>query len=304
MWTIPPDTLLPTAANAPRTTVLDIDAFRPHQEPGASQYRHTLPGGENLDALLINKESDTLVVTFHGALDRSKFAIPRYERLKSTDEFPVSALYIADPALWRHDALQLSWFTGWKEFDLPRVLADWAVKAAQSIGAARIVFTGSSGGGFAALQTSALVPGSLAVPFNPQTSVYGYLANGEFWGAQRDYARAVWPELAPQGQPPYTDDWTITVSDRLSAIRRYAKPTLNHVLYVSNVNDFHHRDHYVPFSQSVATSPNAERVQLRAYEGSHAHNPPTPEVFRRYMQEALELIGKLPTFHDRNPIGA
>ena len=182
--------------NAPITTVNSIESFEPDSALGASRYRHTLDNGAHFDALLVNKRADVLVVSFHGATDREKNTLPRFERLRSFLGHDVSSMYFADPALWinHKNYFQLAWFTGWEGFDAQRVAAEWALKAARAIGATRILFTGASGGGFVALQVSALIPGSVALSFNPQTSIYGYLALGYAWGAQKNYRNVVWPE--------------------------------------------------------------------------------------------------------------
>lgn len=292
---IPLSDLQDSGANAPIISVADLAEFSPDPVHGATRYRHTLENGAHLDALITNKGTGPLVVSFHGALDRQKNTLPRFERMRTTLEHEVSAMFVADPALWLNDKdwFQLAWYTGWDGFDAHQVIADWAVKTAKAIGADRIMFAGSSGGGFAALQTSALVPNSLALVFNPQTSIHGYLANGDHWGAQRNYRRVVFPELiAPEVGPD--SDWTFDLGDRASALRRYSKPTENHVLYADSPNDFHHEQHYLPFMESAKLGGNADRVHTHTYEGPKGHTPPRPEQFHVAMKEALALIATLP----------
>lgn len=295
MTLISPADLQDGGLNAPLKNMDDLEGFSPDPSAGAGRYRHTLENGAHFDALLVNKGADVLVVSFHGATDRDKNALPRFERLRSFLGYDVSSMYFADPSLWlnHENYFQLAWFTGWDGFDAQRAAADWAVTAAKSIGATRILFTGSSGGGFVALQVSALVPRSVALPFNPQTSIYGYLANGYAWGAQKNYRNVVWPELrAPSVGPD--EDWTIGLDDRMSAIRRYSKPTANYVLYATNTLEFHHTDHYLPFMAAAAEGGNAERVHTFAYEHSAQHTPPRPEHFRAGFLEAMALVESLP----------
>lgn len=268
--------------------------FAPAAGPGPSRYRHTV-GDAHLDALLVNRESDTLVVTFHGALDRARFRLPRFERLTSTLAHPVSALFLADPALWRHPKLQLAWYTGWRGFDLPSICADWATRTAAAVGASRIIFTGSSGGGFAALQVSRRVPRSLALVFNPQTSIHGYLAGGDSYSAQRTYIEALRPDLAPQGiwAIDFSIDWTASLGDDFSALRTYSRPVSNHVLYVDNVLDFHHEQHLAPFLSAAQRGGNQSRVRVRSYSGGAGHAPPPPSEFDAAMKEGLQIVGDI-----------
>lgn len=299
MSTISIDDLTEGGLNAPVHTVADIAKFRPEATPGASRYRCTLHTGEHVDALLLNKSSEVLVVTLHGATDRTKTVLPRFERVRTMNNYPVSGMWFADPALWRDEKLSLSWYTGWDGFDAQQLIADWSMLAAAEIGANRIIFTGASGGGFAALQISALVPGSLALAFNPQTSIYGYLADNQYWGPQKYYLKTVWPELAPDGIDAidYSVDWTGQLDDRLSSLRRYSSPLDNHVLFIINRNEFHYAHHYLPWLGAAARGGNLSRIRATEYSGGTRHNPPSQEVFSSGLQAALSWAAELPKLH-------
>ena len=284
----PVDALQEGGSNAPLTLVTDRVEFDPGRELGASRYRYTAPGPQHLDALLVNKGADVLVVTFHGALNRRATRLPRFERLASTMGHEVSALFFADPSLWLSKKLQLAWFTGGPDLDVPALVADWSVRAAAAVGASRLVFSGSSGGGFAALQVSALVPGSVALPFNPQTSIYGYVPDGH-WSAQQRYLDAVWPHLAGTVVGP-DGDWTASLDDRVSAVRRYSRPVSNSVLYVQNVNEPHYAGHCLPFVAAADEAGN--HVRVHEYHGSSKHGPPDRETFDEHLAQALRWARK------------
>lgn len=245
--------------------------------------------GRHLDSLLVDNGSDVLIVTFHGALDRKLWSIPRYERIKSTSAFGLSMLFFSDPGLWADETLELAWYAGWEGFDLAEVLANRVCSAAAAVGATRVILTGSSGGGFAALQVSALVPGSVCLPFNPQTSIHGYLAGGTSFSAQRKFMSVFYPDLASDD---LTKDWTAPFGAQMSTLITYASGPKNHVLYADNVNDFHHDQHFLPF-RSVVHDPTGFRVH--AYDGSEGHRPPTPAQFSAGMIEAISWCNSLPT---------
>ncbi len=295
MSVITPEEITEGGLNVPIHACDLYPQFAPSRAPGAARYRHTLPGGQHLDALLVNKTSDVLVVCFHGALDRDKNTLPRFERLRTVNGMAVSAMYVGDPTLWMDDRMRLSWYVGWPEFDAQGVIADWAVRAAQAVGASHIIFTGSSGGGFAALQVSALVPNSLALPFNPQTMIYQYRPHGKFW-FQRSLMRAAWPNLAPEGVDKFdfSTDWTAQADDRMSAVRRYAQPVPNFTRFVINRNEDHYEGHYVPWLEAAHAGGNRNRVEGIVYEGGTIHGPPAPRVFNQHLQEALEYVQELP----------
>ncbi|RPF26357.1 hypothetical protein [Georgenia muralis] len=278
--------------NAPVRKVDRLDDFSPATTMGASRYSHSLGRDCTLDALLVNNASDILVVSFHGALDRRRFTLPRFERLNSLKDQEVSSLYFADPALHLDPTLELAWFTGWHSVDLTPILAQWVLTAARAVDASRIILTGSSGGGFAALQVSSLIPHSLAIPFNPQTAISAYFANGFMRGPQRKYVTVVMPELAPDGfdrlEPNL--DWASPLGERLSAVQRYARKQMNYVLYATNPNDFHHRDHFLPLAEAAARGRNVQNLRVHEYDGPAGHTPPTPEVFTSVLGNGIEWV--------------
>ena len=64
--TISPNDLTEGGLNAPRIVLNNLDDFPENQLLGAAQYRYHYEDGPKLDALLVNKKSDTLVVSLHG----------------------------------------------------------------------------------------------------------------------------------------------------------------------------------------------------------------------------------------------
>lgn len=290
-----PEDLMEGGLNAPIRIVDQVSQFIPDPTKGVSRYSCPLGRSSSLEALLVNKGSDVLVVSFHGALDRQRFTLPRFERLNSLKAYDVSSLYFADPALYLDSTLELAWFTGWGRFDLYPPLASWTVAAANAAGAHRIILTGSSGGGFAALQVSSLIPNSLAIPFNPQTAISAYLANGVMRGPQRKYVSVVMPEVAPSGFDRLAPevDWAKPLGARLSTLERYSRPRSNHVLYATNVNDFHHRDHFLPFVEAAALGRNIRRLEIYEYDGPVGHTPPAPNVFDDALRHGIERVRAL-----------
>lgn len=300
MPTIPVEDLDDFGLNPPLTTVTSLDHFAPSPDEGASRYRHLLPSGEPFDALLVNKSSDVLVVSLHGALDRNKYTLPRFERMRTILANDVSSMYFSDPALSREKHIQLGWYTGWEGFDAQQIIADWSITAAKTVGATRILFAGSSGGGFASLQVSALVRGSVSLSFNPQTSIQGYLTRGEAKGidAQRKYVEVVRPDLATANiwKMDYSKPWDLPAGDRMSALRRYSEPLGNYVYTVQNINDFHYKDHYYPLLGACARGGNLGRLRVDEYEGGHLHDsPPHPKVLTA-LAAALDWTRELPPF--------
>ena len=290
---IPADKIDAGATNVPVTEVSAHLPFAPASGHGASRYSAVLSDGLPLEALLVNKNSDLLVVSLHGATDRNKYQLPRFEWLRSLLTTEFSSLYFSDPTLHHRDDLELAWYTGSTDLDLYPLLAEWACSAADAVGAKGILFLGSSGGGLAALQMATYIPGSMALPFSCQTSIANYLINGTLMGAQRKYVETVMPHLAPDGPWSLTpdEDWSIPLGPRSSALVRYSQHQPNLVYYVQNSNDFAHvEQHYRPFRDVIEASPNTDNVRFHVYEGPKAHNPPVPTVFHEQLDNAAEWL--------------
>lgn len=301
--TIPLDKLFFNGHNAPIHKVEELSAFSPTSELGAARYQYEYDDTKHLDALLVNKGSDVLVVHLHGATVREHTKLPRFERLATLSNEDVSALYFSDPTLLTGEKIQLTWYTGWPGEDVQAQIAEWTRITARKLGVRRVIVAGSSGGGFASLQISALLPGSLAATFNPQTSIHKYYVGGDpnVRGVQRAYIRNVHPEIAdgPIEKMDLTPDWTLDLGVETSVVRRYSAPVDNHVLFVQNVNDWHYQQHYEPFLEACAKAGNSEQVRLLTYDGPKQHVAPGTKEFIMGMKEALEWVRELPpvTWH-------
>lgn len=280
-------------SNVPITEFSGVDDFEPASGPGASRYVAPLPDGLLFEALLVNKKSDLLVVSLHGATDRGKYPIPRFEWLKSLLKTEYSALYLSDPTLRISADLELAWYTGSADVDLYPILAEWACRAADAVGAKGIIFLGSSGGGLASLQVSTYIPGSMALPFSCQTSIANYLIGGTRMQTQQVYVETVMPHLAPGGSDSLRPDvdWAVPLGERTSALVRYSQPQPNFVHYVQNTRDYPHLDqHYQPFRDVIESGPNNDRVRFHLYEGPERHNPPSPDIFHSQLDEACSWL--------------
>lgn len=274
--------------------IRDVDSFEPLNVLGSTKYKADLGGRAKLKAFLTNQGSDVLLVSLHGATARDRFELPRFEWFRTLRKTRFSALYFSDPTLDLNEKLELAWYTGWQDLDLYPILATWAVKAAEAVGASKIVFFGSSGGGLAALQVATFVPGSLAMPFSPQTSIANYKVWGWDLKPQRRYIEVVMPHLAPDGGVQEVQgevDWSTPLGERTSALRRYSREQPNMVFYVQNNNDLTHvEQHYEPFRKVVESSVNQSRVKFLNYDGAPRHNPPKPSEFQRALGQALEWM--------------
>lgn len=293
--------------NAPRISLDRMAEFPEAQPLGATQYQYTYPEGPKLDALLVNKGSDTLVVSLHGALNRQRFTLPRYERLNTLLAYPVSSLYFTDPTLYLDDQLQLGWYTGWKGQDVQSHIADWIKAAQKAVSASKVIISGSSGGGFGALQIASKIPGSLAVVFNPSVYVRGYLTNGEKGAheTERKYVTSVHPEfreLVKTNKDLEENDWSTGLGPEISALETYSSPVQNRVLFCQTPSDWHYDQHYLPFLAAAARGENLARIRVHEYGDRVGHFPPSPIEFRTALEKGLLWVGE-DWIHSSTPTG-
>ena len=273
--------------------VESLDAFHPVQGDAVQRWVTDLGKGSCLEALGVNRGTDTLVVSLHGATNRSKYRLPRFEWLATLSGADCSSLYFSDPTLRINKELELGWYTGWPGFNGHFWLAEWTRRVAEEYGCTRIIFAGSSGGGMASLQASTYIPESMALVFNPQTSIIKYLVGGERDHAQRRYFNGVVPHLLPGGwsTKDSVGDWTEPLGDLVSPVKKYSSPHENYVYYVQNENDLPHvNDHYKPFRNAVESYPQSgteeSKFHFELYLGPDGHVVPSREQYLGYLMDA------------------
>lgn len=285
-------------ANAPISQV-DRAASSGIPESSAGEVfrlQHQLDEGMSLDALVVNKGSDTLVVSFHGATNQEITTLPRFERLRTLLDIDVSSMFFSDPTLLLDPKIWLTWYTGNGEEPLHHVLARWVQRAAEAIGARRIVLTGSSGGGFAALQVGAHVPGCSVLAMNAQTDLGNYLVNGESYSQQKDYVRVVRPEIWKTFSRPQDIEgsgWTDRCDDRVSALRAYSTPRECQVYIFQNIEEFHYADHFLPFLDAAWKGGNHDNIVPWVNRQGFAHVVPTLPVFKELVNRVIVTERKL-----------
>ena len=280
---LPLSELNQSGSNAPLVRIQDLAEFSPLEGIGVSRYRYSYEHGKYLDSLLVAKESDTLIVQFHGAVNRTRVILPRFERLATLTSSHASSMFFADPGLWVDPDISITWYTGWKDTKPQQDIAYMINEAAQKIGAKNIVIVGDSGGGFAALQVSALVPQSVCVAFNPTTTIYKYFTSGNYrrTDVQQRYVEAMHPEVIDSMGGVFEPklDWSKGLPDDVSVLKRYSKPTSNYVIFIQNSNDWHYTQHYLPFLGAAAKGNNLARVRAIEYEGKKGHFSPSRELY-------------------------
>ena len=133
-------------------------------------------------ALYFSSEHPRLFILPSGATDRNKITLPYFNRWTwaAAGKFPGHVLCIGDPTLELHDEMRLGWYLGKDTHDATDELCSFVQRFAETLGIPedKIVFWGSSGGGFAALALASRIEGSTAVAINAQTDALAYHVAG------------------------------------------------------------------------------------------------------------------------------
>ncbi|MFL4474854.1 hypothetical protein ACIPVK_12730 [Paeniglutamicibacter sp. MACA_103] len=262
-----------------------LNTLKFHGQPTAL---HTVPIGNGLTLDFYSKlsRSDELLIAFHGANLAEKNFYPRFERVHSMRSRADSFMAFADPTIMvdTDREMLLSWFLGGPGWDPANAIMKAIRKAIGKTGAKHLSFVGGSGGGFAALRMSAMVPGSLAFIQEPQTNIGRYIPH-----VVDTYFEKVWPNW---DRSKLIDAFPA----RFNMVDHYKEhaPT-NYVYYAQSVADTSHvENHYGPFKEAFGlksrdgVSPN-QRCKFVLYEGAVAgHGKITPAEFDFHFQEAME----------------
>ncbi|WP_165802642.1 heparinase II/III family protein [Arthrobacter sp. Bz4] len=215
-----------------------------------------------------------LHVGFHGALNRSKYSLPRFERLTGYSERGWASCLIGDPTLDLSPDLTLGWYLGTHDTDLHRVIADFVMERMEAGGYTEVVLAGSSGGGFAALQIGALIKGSRVAAFNPQTDIRKYYSRFTDLALSSVFGNPRLSDLAP--------------IERLDVGTRIINHKSNtSIYYVQNTGDvFHETRHRQPFSQLVSQTSGVDAAWILEDWGE-GHLTPSNDVYFAHLERAL-----------------
>lgn len=234
-----------------------------------------------LDCLVDPRDSRTLVVALHGALNREVYSLPRFEWRATLEHRAESLMFLSDTAIEPGNDLKLAWYTGDASDDLTVRYAALVQRVAAQCGAEQIVFLGFSGGGFAALALATLLEGSMALAFSPQVAI------GSYYRVFADaYADVLFPEFSS------FDAVESALGPRLSLLERYKDVQVSaNFLYVQNSGDAHHmNNHYRPFH---ALTEGRAGASFAVSHESDSHSVPSKERIGEMLDECVAMFPSL-----------
>lgn len=265
----------------------DLSLFSPNGKRGHYVFAPDRSRGEirPLHALYQPGTADALVVVLHGAIDREKYTIPRFEWLGTLKDRDEHVLYVADPTLGLSSDLQIGWYVGTETSnELARVVR-LATQLRDRLGVNRVLFMGGSAGGFASLMASSDVPGSRALAFNPQVTI------GEYY--PRFVARFM--QVALPGFATFADaraelPGRLSVLDAVPATGQM----VNRSVIVQNSGDTFHMENHLghlaaqlglPLESAVSVDGGME-FDIRYF--GEGHSMPYRHVLTKYLDLSLE----------------
>lgn len=211
-------------------------------------------------------DCDTLIVRFHGAIQRDKRSLPAFQANLKQMEGYAHQITICDPTMMARDGFSLGWYAGHDSMNLQQILRRFFTQIRTFLGIKRIIYLGSSGGGFAALHYSYFDDDSAAVVMVPQTRI-----NHHIPGVIDKYISNCWPGRS-------LDEVSNLVN--LDMCQLYAKGHKNSVIYIQSSGDFlHNHRQMAPFVNAVHGGGNRENKKFLLtsdFWGLHGHGGAVP----------------------------
>lgn len=231
-------------------------------------------------------ETKKLYVFSPGYLERKKYQHPYYQRMSWLDSIDASGIIITDPTLSLHDDIGIAWFQGTKDkFAIPIIAKVIDIfRKSLMVENKKVLFYGSSAGGFASLMMSTLLKNSCCVVNNPQTNVIMFREKIKSEMLERCY--------------PNTNEQTIKefFINRLSAVRYFkANNSIPKILYIQNISDIeHYNNHLIPFLTEIGSLIHEEKFRLsfnniiyKLYKNEQSgHNPAVHSFIKPYFELA------------------
>lgn len=249
--------------------------------------------GIKLECRLNQKvKNDYLIVTPNGAVNRKTAELPVFARWNWHGIFNSSILAISDPTLYLDDNLPIGWFAGTKYQKISTFVADAILKVASllDIPPNRIIFWGSSAGGYASILLAAQIDGANFISANGQTQIINYYKGHIESYRQLFDSNATAESLAKN----YPKQWSAITALQSS----YDKKKITCGVIVQNTVDTkHYNEHYIPFCEYFHLPIEGginDKLNLHSLVFTHekGHGPEPAEIAKKLVEEYLPKILK------------
>jgi len=225
----------------------------------------------------------TLFVLMPSAVNRSCQTLPVFSRFTWAGKgvFNGHVLCVADPTLSLNDQLALGWFLGSRHSNLSEIFGTLVSNLANALDIPnnKIVFWGSSAGGFSSLAISARIRDSTAVAINSQTDALLYEQKKQV-DLVKKYIFDDLPDNIIRGE----------MADRISMIELIKKSNSRSVM-IQNKRDHHHYNvHFCPYWLNIGGdildgwSNSGEHLAF-VYEDPRGHVAETEEMVAQIIEK-------------------
>jgi hypothetical protein len=218
-----------------------------------------------------------LFVMLSNRVDRDKHTLPAFSRWSWAEQhkFPGHVLCVADPTLDLHEELGLGWYLGTTDQDAGDELATLIRCFAEGLGIpnGKIIFWGSSGGGFGALALAARIENTTAVAINAQTDLFAYEIPEAIESIRKHCfgGKSIAHIQAQYGA-------------RINMAQAWQKNRSSRAILIQNTLDAHHYVcHFKPFWEALGGQAEGGaaadgRLFAWLYRDSHGHVPESIEM--------------------------
>lgn len=247
--------------------------------------------GIKLECRLNQKvKNDYLIVTPNGAVNRKTSELPAFARWNWHGIFNSNILAIFDPALYLNDNLPIGWFAGTKYQNITAFVADTVLKVASllDIPPNRIIFWGSSAGGYASILLAAQIGGASFISANGQTQIINYYKGHIEAYRQLFDSNATAESLAET----YPEQWSAITALRSS----YDKGKRTRGVIVQNTVDAkHYNEHYIQFCEHFNLPIEGgfnDKLHLYSllFTDEKGHGPEPSEIAKKLIEEYLPKL--------------
>ena len=261
--------------------------------PDATPSIYELPIGEGMVltvmARVVAKSNQSLTVVSHGAKE-PMVGLPYFNRFSSLLKTDRSFLLLSDPTLTLDESMTLAWYLGNKNIDPLDTITELVNHIAGQRNIERILFEGSSGGGFSSLRLAARFPDSVALVFSPQTNAFNYET-----GSIADRIKSKLFDGHTRS------DVLTNFPDRFSVVDLYARTEVEgrrpFLYYVQNSGDVAHvRLQMDPFLDAIAEGSAQDHSRLPAnvhvamLNQGPGHIRPTLQIWEEHEEVALRIL--------------
>ncbi|MCV3737651.1 hypothetical protein OCK02_15680 [Rhizobium sp. TRM96647] len=235
-----------------------------------------------------NEQKRYILVFFNGAMNRQNHSeTPRFNRWSWGKKCRFPVVCVSDPAVAPSTGLHIDWYLGRKdEWTLEKVWTQLHHIRSVIAPEAEFIVVGSSGGGFAALQSTMMGHAKECYCINPQIELWRFQNQSRYFASLSKYNR----DDSGQIPPEHLHRFSVIEAGKSGAHRG------SKIYYAQNNADMSHvRDHYLPFLIEFSAKPHNRTRKIHHISFRDAtlkHLPPSYEQTLKIFGQPFQRLMK------------